>query len=329
MNSEISLITSIVDSWLKADIFKENSDGVEIEKLLESVTCNQFIYNDEIILSVTKISKPHTNIYIINLILGKQIKAVVLDASEYIVNLNYIQYPVENLNVIKEDELLNIKKFLASKFLEYSKEKDVRDDFKSLEDKKNLPSSFESPKLFTIDPAFAAPKSNLKLESKSVPESLQPPKFDDEYEIQTNAPPAASIRPTNPLSIGDRDLNPPGLPKHPEMKPYLDPLASCSGASGIGSEGGMYPTANHPIFGGRPNGGGNNYGRRDPLHPPGARFDDPLMNEDTDMELVGQGLPGNLGIGNHGRRGGAGTNPFGRNAGGNAGGFGGFDGGFI
>ncbi|KAF7579812.1 PI31 proteasome regulator family protein [Clavispora lusitaniae] len=47
------------------------------------------------------------------------------------------------------------------------------------------------------------------------------PDFDDEYELKDTHRPAAAP----PALVGDRDLYPAGLPRHPEMKPYLDPLA--------------------------------------------------------------------------------------------------------
>lgn len=107
------------------------------------------------------------------------------------------------------------------------------------------------------------------------------PGFDDEYEILKHSD---EDRPTTrPFpTVGDRDLNPPGLPKHPQMKPYIDPM-------GGDEEGGMYPLMNHPIFGDRRQGG--NSSRLGV--PPGARYDDPMGEDNLDM--LGQGLPGNLG----------------------------------
>lgn len=162
-------------------------------------------------------------------------------------------------------------------------------------------------------------------EGKPVPPSMKPPGFEDEYEIMTEKP---QTLPSNPLSIGDRDLNPPGLPKFPEMKPFVDPLQNPTG------EPGMHPTADHPLF-------------RDPLRydppsvPPGARFDDPFFGGKTDPELVGAGLPGNMGLGGKRFRkpgfggGGDGSGLGGPGSGGLGGGFGGgldgsgFGGGFM
>jgi hypothetical protein len=90
------------------------------------------------------------------------------------------------------------------------------------------------------------------------PAGEQPPGFDDEYEILG---PARGSRPNfpggrNPLSIGDDDLNPPGLGPNPPLRgPFF-------GEGGIGGPtfpggGGMHPTPDHPMFGGR---GGSNDG---------------------------------------------------------------------
>ncbi|EGW32739.1 uncharacterized protein SPAPADRAFT_60091 [Spathaspora passalidarum NRRL Y-27907] len=120
------------------------------------------------------------------------------------------------------------------------------------------------------------------------------PDFEDEYEIKDHRQP---IQPNIVPSIGDDDLNPPGLPRHPELKPFIDPLA----AGSAGTSGGMYPTPHHPLFG-QPQSG--NSSRRGV--PPGARFDDPYGEDNLDD--LGMGLPGNLrGPG----RGGPGSGPGG------------------
>ncbi|KAJ5924560.1 hypothetical protein N7466_008747 [Penicillium verhagenii] len=91
-----------------------------------------------------------------------------------------------------------------------------------------------------------------------------PPGFEDEFEINR---PARGIPPgfgggRGAYGIGDRDLYPAGLGPH-------DPLRGPAGP-GFGSGGGMHPTFDDPLFGGR---GGN--GGYDPLAPPGARYDPP------------------------------------------------------
>ncbi|KAL1960428.1 hypothetical protein VTO42DRAFT_7727 [Malbranchea cinnamomea] len=88
-----------------------------------------------------------------------------------------------------------------------------------------------------------------------------PPGFEDEYEI--NRPPRGfhpGYGERRPLNIGERDLYPPGLGPH-------DPLRGHFGPTG-GGGGGMHPTYDDPIFGGR----GNRQGY-DPQVPPGARYD--------------------------------------------------------
>ncbi|KAF8543845.1 PI31 proteasome regulator N-terminal-domain-containing protein [Trichophaea hybrida] len=87
------------------------------------------------------------------------------------------------------------------------------------------------------------------------------PGFDDEYEI---IQPRRGYTPggRNPLSIGADDLNPPGLGPNPPLRgPFFGEEGGMSG---------MHPTADHPMFGGRGNGGGMRGGLR---APPGARYD--------------------------------------------------------
>lgn len=90
------------------------------------------------------------------------------------------------------------------------------------------------------------------------------PDFEDEYEMQHHR--SAVGLPPNVPTIGDRDLNPPGIPRHPTMQPFVDPLAS------PGQDGGMYPLMNHPLFG---------HASDDsfpPGVPPGARYDEPTAD---------------------------------------------------
>jgi hypothetical protein len=61
------------------------------------------------------------------------------------------------------------------------------------------------------------------------------PGFDDEYDILRRYNPTLGPGSQNPLSIGDDDLNPPGL----------------GGPFGRVGTGGMHPTPDHPMFGGR------------------------------------------------------------------------------
>ncbi|KAK6465012.1 PI31 proteasome regulator-domain-containing protein [Scheffersomyces coipomensis] len=161
-------------------------------------------------------------------------------------------------------------------------------------------------------PASIPPMPSLSLSSVEAPaasSSSRPsdmPGFDDEYEV--NVP--SRQPPTNAFpSIGDRDLNPPGLPRHPDLNPYLDPLR-VGGSSNNPGEGGMHPTANHPLFGGPP--GSGNTSRLGV--PPGARFDDPYGEDNLDA--LGSGLPGNLRLGSNHSSGGSGFPGFGGPSGG-------------
>lgn len=133
------------------------------------------------------------------------------------------------------------------------------------------------------DPLAAAPRR------PNPPGDFAPPGFEDEFEINRPArayPPGLGGR--NPYNIGERDLYPQGLGPH-------DPLRGTMGPGFGPGGGGMHPTFDDPLFGGR--GGGGGY---DPRAPPGARYDPP-----------GPGQP-----------------PFGSNRGPFGGGSGGFGGGF-
>ncbi|PYH96643.1 hypothetical protein BO71DRAFT_348786 [Aspergillus ellipticus CBS 707.79] len=127
-----------------------------------------------------------------------------------------------------------------------------------------------------------------------------PPGFEDEFEIQRplrGYPGGMGGR--NPLSIGERDLYPAGLGPN-------DPFRGGIGPGLGGGGGGMHPTFDDPLFGGR--GGNQGY---DPRAPPGARYD-PVG--------PGQGPPFGRGRGPYGGSG---------SGGGFGGGFGGFGGGDI
>ncbi|KAJ5792614.1 uncharacterized protein N7503_008592 [Penicillium pulvis] len=108
------------------------------------------------------------------------------------------------------------------------------------------------------DPLAAAPRQ------PNPTGDFSPPGFEDEFEI--NRPPRG-VAPgfgggRGVYGIGDRDLYPAGLGPH-------DPLRGPMGP-GFGSGGGMHPTFDDPLFGGR--GGSGGY---DPRAPPGARYDPP------------------------------------------------------
>jgi len=121
-----------------------------------------------------------------------------------------------------------------------------------------------------------------------------PPGFEDEYEI--NRPPR-DLYPQHGGGgfprIGERDLYPPGMGPN-------DPLRIGGVGGGIrgGGGGGMHPTLDDPMFGGR----GGGVGEYDPQAPPGARFD-PVGPGNGPMRGAGGGRFGGFG--------GAPPNPFG------------------
>jgi hypothetical protein len=77
-----------------------------------------------------------------------------------------------------------------------------------------------------------------------IPAGREPmPGFDDEYEILQQPRGHPEFPRRSPFSIGADDLNPPGLGPNPLlMGPFFDE------GSGMG---GMHPTPDHPMFGGR------------------------------------------------------------------------------
>ena len=142
-----------------------------------------------------------------------------------------------------------------------------------------------------------------------------PPGFEDEYEIN-NRPRGGIGGERRPLNIGERDLYPPGLGPH-------DPLRG--GGFGPGG-GGMHPTFDDPLFGGRGGGGGGYSGQyvstfHSPVDlpekgvadmplrrvPPGARYDPIGPGDGPPQGRGGPRFPGSGG----GFGGGAPPNPFG------------------
>ncbi|KAL4898090.1 PI31 proteasome regulator N-terminal-domain-containing protein [Aspergillus ambiguus] len=89
-----------------------------------------------------------------------------------------------------------------------------------------------------------------------------PPGFEDEFEIQRPPRGFPGMGGGHPLNIGDRDLYPPGLGPNDPIRGGIGP-----GLGGAGG-GGMHPTFDDPLFGGR--GGRQGY---DPQAPPGSRYD--------------------------------------------------------
>ena len=104
------------------------------------------------------------------------------------------------------------------------------------------------PRPYDDDPLAAEPRRPFPAGD------FPPPGFDDEYEI--NRPRGGIGGERRPLNIGERDLYPQGLGPH-------DPLRG----GGFGpSGGGMHPTFDDPMFGGRAGGGGG-YDGQYVVHP--------------------------------------------------------------
>lgn len=111
------------------------------------------------------------------------------------------------------------------------------------------------------DPLAAPPRAPLP------GGDFPPPGFDDEYDLQRPlrgmAPPFPGAG--SPFNIGYDDLNPPGLgPNDPLRGSFVG-----GGRMGGAGSGGMHPTFDDPLFGGR----GGHPGEFNPQAPPGARYD--------------------------------------------------------
>jgi PI31 proteasome regulator N-terminal/PI31 proteasome regulator len=163
--------------------------------------------------------------------------------------------------------------------------------------------AFEPPGRLEPDPARANPyltNDPLAGQPRRPHPDLEPPGFDDEYDI-LRAPgrPGVPPGPRAPLGIGHDDLYPPGLGPHDPLRPSFGPGGI--GGLGGGTGGGMHPTFDDPMFGGRgdPRGGGTG----DPQVPGGARYD-PVGPGDP---RAGMRFPG---AGHRGPGGGL-PNPFG------------------
>lgn len=109
------------------------------------------------------------------------------------------------------------------------------------------------------DPLAAEPRRPFR------PDPERPPDWDDEYDI-LRAPGRGGYQPRNPLSIGEQDLYPQGLGPNDPFRPSLGP-----GLGRPGGSGGMHPTFDDPLFGGRGGRGGDGFG--DAQVPGGARYD--------------------------------------------------------
>jgi len=113
------------------------------------------------------------------------------------------------------------------------------------------------------DPLAAHPRAPL-------PDGgFAPPGFDDEYDLNRPlrgmGPQFPGAGAGSPFNIGHDDLNPPGLGPN---DPLRGSFVGGGRMGGIGG-GGMHPTFDDPLFGGR----GGRGGAFDPQAPPGARYD--------------------------------------------------------
>lgn len=211
-----------------------------------------------ITLTISEISPSMT---LISFVHGSDAQAISVNWSDFKVKLP-IEGPLEQLQ-LQFDAFMDLK-------LGSSSQRQLQEDAQRGADPERTP-------VAPLVSRVSHPSDNwVRAEPKAPPADM--PGFDDEYEV---------LRPANgqqgPLGlgltpIGDGDLNPPGLPRYPEMRPYLDPLAN--------PQGGMHPSMQHPLFG-RAAGNSSRTGV-----PPGARYDDPF-GEDN-LSDMGMGLPGNL-----------------------------------
>lgn len=269
--THLELVYQLTKKWVINITGQVSEVGVEKKE-----TSVQALLSNQILISVTKVYKEDK--YIVNLVFGSSLKSVLLDYDAIFESSSDIsETQIEKFNAILSKALLAPP---------VSRDKEPR----------NEPLTLQPPE---IRPAVIFP--DLPQSAPTAPSAEQPPKFDDEYQmLGSSRKPQPLVN--DPLAIGDRDLNPPGLPKNPAMSSFIDPLAS-------NREGGMYPTPNHPLF----QGGGV------PGSSMGPRYDDPMFGDGSqDLEMIGNGLPGNL-RGRGGRPGGFGGP-------GGPGGFGGFGG---
>lgn len=244
------------------------------------------IYQDDerkIVLMVINVTNVQDKIQLINLVDcckesdddGK-VDTILLDWNKFETdNKLQIKFPIDEINLSADvitafNEIVN--KNLNGKKLEQLFKvhiKSPRQDLESIE--KEIP-QIPTSKIPRIDPAASRP-------DKSIPDK---PGFEDEYEMQSSNHANQFNPPMGPppdANIGDADLYPGGI-KDPTVKGYMDPLRAP-----LNNEG-MYPSRDHPLFNrDRLMGGPDN-------SPMGARYDDPLSGDSSNMDLIGDGLPG-------------------------------------
>jgi hypothetical protein len=147
---------------------------------------------------------------------------------------------------------------------------------------------------------FNDPLAHPRQPGRPLPEPM--PGFEDEYEI--NRPPRGLMNPRFPVGIGHDDLNPSGLGPHDPLRPHFGGGLPRPGGMG----GGMHPTFDGPMFGGR----GGEQGGYDPMAPLGARYDPIGPGGAPRDNRGGSRFPGGGGFGGGmGGPGGRPPNPFG------------------
>lgn len=279
MDSYFTVATALTKEYVAKNFHKDIEQNVDTPQFVKWSAGPYTITISEISLQST----------LVNIIKGKDTKSVMISWQEWDVSLP--------LDKISQDLQSRFQAFMDSHLFPLPKQHAQSEKPQSRLQEETPSAGLQMP-LPGIRSSHARPNDM--------------PDFDDEYEMLSRPNHASSSGDGLP-SIGDRDLNPPGLPRDPLMKPYLDPLAH--------PDSGMHPTRDHPLF-----------GRTDPNTsragvPPGARFDDPFG--ESNLDDMGQGLPGNM------RRGGGRRAPdigggFGGGFdGGLGGGFGSFGGGFM
>ena len=218
-----------------------------LQSRVESQSLLQLINGDETI-NIVELPKDGVLVSVVN---RGNVRSIIVDSTTFEVN-----FP---LDTVDDSLQARFHILISGKF-----------DHLPLNERKDQPKG-------AAEKAYSSTVVGQPSTSKSDNRPNDMPDFDDEYEIKASAKQQTSSIP----AIGDRDLNPPGLPKNPELKLFIDPLAESN------PDGGMYPTMNNPIFGTESSGTTGRLGV-----PPGARFDDPFSQENLDD--LGRGLPGNL-----------------------------------
>lgn len=269
------LITNYVGSLYPLCPAFEQKLEVRHDKMIQY----DYVNNDVTILT-TNITQVSQEIILLNLIYtldsAKKVDSVLIDWSSHDIVDHDIEFPINKINLsskLIQSFNRKIKLCLSINLETLFQSPSVSQEHEPREHRK-VPNPLEND-------ADRLPPSGVLEKSKpsvTMPSSRpnDMPDFDDELEIRA---PARGPPPSAFPSIGDQDLFPSGVSKYPLLKPHLD--------YGPPGDGGMYPSPNHPIFGG-PSGG--NTSRKEV--PPGARFDDPYGEDNLDA--LGQGLPGNL-----------------------------------